>query len=643
MNDEKQNMNNSMWQRIHNTGLLTPDNYDGGEYNELLLKRRILNHSQIMKNFPKIIKYIDHDIVPPFLFPNCLLFFLIYKKELYYREDVYSKPVKVESAENLANVFRFQFVGYEYLFTEIFNNIIYFLNMPEKKRSDYETEAWRAQRQSLHFFHANPEDDKSGDVLKIEITYILKFKDILGEYYINNGISPFLKYFLFCSYTLKSNVVIFNERDSRLDILTPLSLETVIKENDMGLLPSQSLQEIHKKLGSCCRAISVINKRSFNISGSNRLYEFFYKKKHLFCEPFYNNSLKRPLAPCIIWEHIRRLGFNEVESLFKTIGQRESCIKNFCMLFNSIRLNKYERKYFIFQIEEECGELFHQLMEKISLSDIPISFVSSTKELFPWLTNITLEKNQLLLFDLKEPAKESFLEKLKNIVCGNKINFTDKWSYSYTNSSTVCLVDNGNINIDRLKELCTPYNCQVVPITFTKSLLEELIKLYSSTIENYYRPSIDFFLLLCSFYDFKASKKEDEPSIGKEKILKDFIDTYCILDDIKDDSSKLRIRQKELHNAYLKYADGNQSDKYKLKYFKNKIFEMGYANKDFGVNRKHRTRSENHLMFYGIQLDENSEINVDNNVPLYNDNTFTIESIYDFYKQLFTEIQTSLK
>ncbi|WP_367569477.1 hypothetical protein [Lacrimispora sp.] len=653
MNYEKQNMYKPMWENILNTGLMPKYHYEDGEYNdELFLNPKILGHGQIMSLFPPNIIYKGHCIELPFAFPNCLLNFLIYKKELYYREDVFSKPIKVESAEELANMFGFTFVvvGSEKLFIDIFDNIIYFLKMPEKIRLFYETEAWKLLKPRPPIIHANPEDCISDDALKTEITYILKAKDMLGDYYIKNGISPFLKDFLFSSYKLKHNLILLNET-RKASLFTPFSISYMIEQNGSDLLSYMSSKDIYKKLHSYCAPIRVTKEKTFNLYASNRAYEVSNKDKKFDFMPL--NNKKYALAPGISWEEIRLLEFKEIESLLKTNGQGETSIADLCMLFSSIRLNKYELKYFVFQIQEGNIQLFYQFIEILSKFIVSIEDVSSMNELLFELTSRTLDCNKLLFFNFEKTAKESLLEKLKTIIRGAKIDFQyfpDKWSYSYTNSSTVCLIDNGNIDIDRLNELCTPYKCQAVPIKFTKSLLEELLRIYSSaSIEDYYKASIDFFLLLCSFYDFKTPKKEDKPSVGKDKVFKDFIDTYCIFDAVKDKSSKLWIYAEDLYSAYSEYNSVDKT-RYKPSEFKNKIFEMAYADKSFYEPRHTITpegKNRNGRVYYGIQLRQLDEVS-DNkedtsDLSPSDNNNLLIENIYSFYKQKFMEIQTFLK
>lgn len=615
-------------------------------YDELVLEQRIMEHQRIMPVSYPYMQFSSRMIMIPFSFPECLLSFLIYNKELYYCGDSFQIPIKIITAEDLAGIFGFKFDEGKDYFIRIFDNLNYFLNMPVKQRSVYEVEAYKNHKMEFCIYSAYPEKCTSERELKKEISNILKFRNLLGDYYINNGIPQSLADFFQRCFNLKNNIVVYNKIVNSYDLLNPYVLKTVLEQNRQNSTSSENLQVIHHNLHSWCIKLPVTVKKSFNISASGKKYEVSYQEKHFDCK--LGSMLS--LAPSLCWEDIRLMEFNEVENLLNIlITQGKTCLTDLCMLFNSIRSDKYERRYYVFKVEEENRQLFHQFMDQLSTSVCLISDNSITNELLYKLTKSTLSANKLLLFAPKKATVRSFLKKLQSFICGEQVDYQwlpEKWSYSYKNSSTICLIDNRNIDIDFLKDLCAPYKCPVISIEFTSDLLDELLNTFSSSDTIL---SMEFFLLLCSFYNYKVSKKEENSYVGNEKGFKDFMDSCCILDEVKDDSSKLWVYADELHSAYQNYHSAIKN-LYKKIEFRNKIFEMNYADENFYQKRHTKTpdgKDHNGNVYYGIQLRssenyfENQEAK--NNLTLSDKNNFTSENIYNLYKEAFTEISGILE
>lgn len=294
--------------------------------------------------------------------------------------------------------------------------------------------------------------------------------------------------------------------------------------------------------------------------------------------------------------------------------------------------------------------MLYKFMERLSTPIYSISASSFTNEALWNLTAATLDTNKVLLFAPEKATGQTFTQKLQSLICGDTITYQywqEQWTYSYKNSSTVCLIDNGTIDLDFLNAICAPYKSIVTLLEFTDSMLDELLNIFSSSED--IALSMEFFLLLCSFYHAKAPKRESSPLIGKEKAFNEFMKNCCILDDIKDDSTDSWVYGDDLYSAYSDNTI-NPKERYKPKEFRDKIFEMNYADKRYYEKRHTKTpegKDRNGRVYYGIQLRpseysaECQKIENDSSQP--NQNHFTVESIYNFYKDSFTEIAESLK
>ena len=621
--------------------LRTPVNDKSRLYNEVLLERRIIAYNTITQYFT----YPQH-----LCFPQCLLSFLMYEKELYYRADFLQIPIRIEAPQHLAALFKYNYPLSEVMLSQIVEDIKYFLDIPGAQRTIYELEAFKQRKQEFNIISAHPENHTPDKVLKAELMTMLKFSETLGDFYIKNGIPQFLMELLNRCFHIKGNLVEFHQspNGSMEDILlTPFYLNGFLRQTIPDGTSSDSLESIYKGLRLISKRISVSSVKSFNIFDSDRFFEVCAKEKHFICKA----SEECLLAPYIRWQNIRLLEFNEIRPLLNLLMVNgDSFFNRLCALFHSIHSNKYEKNYFIFKVNENSLQTLYKFMERLLTPVCPISASSFTNETLWYLTTATLDTNKLLLFVPEKATGQIFAQKLRPLICGETINYQywpEQWTYSYKNSSTVCLIDNGTIDLDFLNAICTAYKSTVTLLEFTDSMLNELLNIFSSSEDM--ALSMEFFLLLCSFYHAKAPKRESSPLIGKEKAFNEFMKNCCILDDIKDDSTDSWVYGDDLYSAYSDNTI-NPKERYKPKEFRDKIFEMNYADKRYYEKRHTKTpegKDRNGRVYYGLQLRpseysaECQKIENDSSQP--NQNHFTVENIYNFYKDSFTEIAESLK
>ena len=328
----------------------------------------------------------------------------------------------------------------------------------------------------------------------------------------------------------------------------------------------------------------------------------------------------------------------------------DSFFTDLCTLFHAIHTNKYEKNYFIFKVNENSVQTLYKFIERLSIPACLIQTSLFTNDTLWYLTSTTMATNKLLLFAPEKLMGRTSIKTLRSLICGETKNYKywpEQWTYTYKNSSTICLLDNGMIDLDFLNAICAPYKSTVTLLEFTDSMLNELLNIFSSS-ENM-ALSMDFFLLLCSFYHTKVSKKEGSPLIGKEKAFNEFMKDSCIIDDIKDDTSDYWVYGDDLYSAYRDNII-NPKDCYRPKEFRDKIFEMNYADSNYYEKRHTKTpegKDRNGRVYYGIQLclsQSPSECQEPENHSSQSDpDDFIIESIYNFYKDSFTEIAEGLK
>lgn len=653
MKEEKNKNRLTFADRARNMGYPLPASFDEASrllrtpvtdksrlYNEVLLERRITAYNNATQYFT---------YPQPLCFPQCLLSFLIYEKELYYRADFFQIPIKIESPQHLVSLFNYNYPVSDAMFSQIVEDIKYFLDIPLEQRNIYELEAYKRQKLEFNIISAHPENHTPDRVLKDELMKMFKFSESLGEIYIKHGIPPFLADLLNRCFKIKDNLAESHQSPAGLVenvLLTPSYLTNILRQNISNGISGEMRENIRKGL-LLSKRVPISSKKTFNIFYSNRFFEVCFKEKHFLCEV----SKEYSLAPSIHWENIELLELNEIKPLINLLmDYGDSFFTRLCTLFHAIHSNKYEKNYFIFKVNENGIEMLNKFLDRLSTPICLISASSFTNETLWYLTNTTLDTNKVLLFAPEKATGQTFTQKVQSLICGDTINYQywqEQWTYSYKNSSTVCLIDNGTIDLDFLNAICAPYKSTVTLLEFTDSMLDELLKIFSLSEDM--ALSMEFFLLLCSFYHAKTQKRESSPLIGKEKAFNEFMKNCCILDDIKDDSTDSWVYGDDLYSAYSDNTI-NPKERYKPKEFRDKIFEMNYADKRYYEKRHTKTpegKDRNGRVYYGIQLRpseysaECQKIENDSSQP--NQNHFTVENIYNFYKDSFTEIAESLK